>query len=352
MNSPDDVRRWSEELARDPASLAFIPLGEALRQQRQHELATRVALKGLERHPHNADAHDLLARLFLDAGDPVRAVDEWHMAVRFAPRHVGALKGLGFIAYNEGRLLDAERFLAEAADVDPADASIRSGLAYVRGALGRPRPAEPEIAVEPAEAELDARDALDASMDDPRYMKTVEAPIPAPIDPSLPPASPPDDDDLMPWERRAAPPSPTPVPAADTSLRRGSGAARGDRSQGARRLFADLVGGEEQTALLLDENGFVLAGEYVDAEGRDVSQEVGAQLSGVSDEAGRAMRHLELGTWQALLVETSGATVAMAPAPAGGLVLIAATRTAPIGLVRRFLERVGARAREWMGGGA
>jgi tetratricopeptide (TPR) repeat protein len=335
MTSTDDVRRWSEELARDPGSLAFIPLGEALRQQRQHELATRVALRGLERHPTNADAHDLLARLFVDAGDHTRAFDEWHMALRYRPGHVGALKGLGFVSFNEGRLEDAERWLAQAAESDPGDASIRSGLAYVRGALGRGEPAP-----EP--------DAVDPSM-----QETVEARVPSPA-----PRVAPEDDDRMPWERTPSASAPAVVPSASTpapeapEARRARGESREDRSHGARRLFADLVGGEEQTALLLDENGFVLAGAYVDADGRDVAQGVGAQLSGVSDEAGRAMRHLDLGTWQALLVETAGATVAMAPAPAGGLVLIAATRTAPIGLVRRFLERVGARAREWIGGGA
>jgi hypothetical protein len=31
MSGPDVVRRLSEELARDPASLAFIELGETLR---------------------------------------------------------------------------------------------------------------------------------------------------------------------------------------------------------------------------------------------------------------------------------------------------------------------------------
>ena len=47
----DDVRRWSEELARDPSSLVFLQLGEALRKQGQLDLALRIALRGLERHP-------------------------------------------------------------------------------------------------------------------------------------------------------------------------------------------------------------------------------------------------------------------------------------------------------------
>jgi hypothetical protein len=37
----EDVRRLSDELARDPGSRVFVPLGEALRQQGQHDMALR-----------------------------------------------------------------------------------------------------------------------------------------------------------------------------------------------------------------------------------------------------------------------------------------------------------------------
>jgi hypothetical protein len=39
MSASDDVRRLSDELARDPASLVFLPLGEALRRQGQLDYA-------------------------------------------------------------------------------------------------------------------------------------------------------------------------------------------------------------------------------------------------------------------------------------------------------------------------
>ena len=60
----DDVRRLSDELARDPSSMAFLPLGEALRRSGQLDLAAKVAVRGLGRHPHLADAHDLLLNLY------------------------------------------------------------------------------------------------------------------------------------------------------------------------------------------------------------------------------------------------------------------------------------------------
>src|SRR5436309_2251305 len=86
----DDVRRWSEELARDPTSLVFLQLGETLRRQAQLDLALKIATRGLERHSHNADAHDLLARIAVDRGELQRAFDEWDMVLGITPGHLGA----------------------------------------------------------------------------------------------------------------------------------------------------------------------------------------------------------------------------------------------------------------------
>lgn len=128
-----------------------------------------------------------------------------------------------------------------------------------------------------------------------------------------------------------------------------AGAPRAMSAESARMLFAEEIGDGEQTALLLDATGLVLAGVYIGADGADVSQEIGAELSGVSDEASRAMRHLELGAWQAIIFETGVATVAMTPAAQDALLLVAASRATPLGLVRRLMDRAGAKARDWMG---
>src|SRR5213075_1120589 len=92
------------ERARDPDSLVFLRLGELLRHKGQVDAAHRVALTGLERHPHLADAHDLYARVLADKRDYERAFDEWDMALRIAPTHVGALKGLAFLYFTVGDL--------------------------------------------------------------------------------------------------------------------------------------------------------------------------------------------------------------------------------------------------------
>jgi tetratricopeptide (TPR) repeat protein len=285
----DDIRRWSEELAGDPASKVFVPLGEALRVRGQIDVARRVAVRGLERHPYDADAHDLLARIYVDHGDTEKAIDEWEVALRCAPGHVGALKGMGFICYRQGRLVDAEQYLAQATAADADDERIASGLARVRAELRGEVSAEPLPEPEPAAPHANGTNGTNGY---------------SPLTVEL---------------------------GADP-----------------RQLFIDLTSAGDLAALFLDREGLVLAGTYVVAGGVDVSQEIGAALTGISDEARRAMRHLGLGDWSSIVFESEAARVAMAPAPEDGIVLVAAAPTMPHGLVRRALDRVATRAKEWV----
>src|SRR5260221_14005232 len=83
MATSDDIRRMSDELARDPGSRVFVPLGDVLRRQGQYDIALKMALKGLERHPHLVEGHDLLARLYVDRGEFEKGFDEWDMCSDF-----------------------------------------------------------------------------------------------------------------------------------------------------------------------------------------------------------------------------------------------------------------------------
>jgi tetratricopeptide (TPR) repeat protein len=148
----EDVKALSADLARDPQSLVFLRLGEALRQKRQFEAATRIALHGLERHPHLADAHDLYARILADRHDYERAFDEWDMTLRIAPHHIGALKGLAFLYFKIGDLAQAEAHLEAANQAAPDDPTIPQAFAVIRGEA--PPPAAefdegPELSIAP-----------------------------------------------------------------------------------------------------------------------------------------------------------------------------------------------------------
>jgi predicted regulator of Ras-like GTPase activity (Roadblock/LC7/MglB family) len=303
----DEIRRLSDDLARDPSSLVFMPLADALRRAGQLDLAMRVALRGLDRHPYVADAHDVLARIHADRGELERASDEWEMALRLDPSHEQARLGLGFVDFRRGDLESAERRLSAARDGDPG---VATALAHVRSALAARVPA-------PAPLGIESFDVVVATK-----TPEAEATIPNAVALQEPPA-------------RASRPAPVPeFPQPDPSR--------------ARQLFANVLDGGDQTALLVDVDGLVLAGTYVDANGIDVSDVVAAELAGVSSEAERAMRHLGLGAWTSLLVEADAAVVAMTPAPLGSLVVVAASRQTPVGLVRLLLDRALTRARDWL----
>src|SRR5690349_6607337 len=254
----DDVRRWSEELARDPASLVFLPLGETLRRQGQLDLALKIAMRGLERHSHNSDAHDLLARIAVDRGELQRAFDEWDMVLRLTPDHIGALKGMAFVRFQQGNTTEAEQYLERAAERNGGgDAEVAAALANMRGAGRGTR-----------DAGRGMRDTGLGTRDEGRGARGTS------------------DNGAHP-----APRAPHPAP------------------NDVRALFAEILGEHEQTALLLDDQGLVLAGIYVDGEGNDVGDEVGAELSGVTDEARRATRHLGIGEWKAIVLETEVAVI-------------------------------------------
>jgi len=158
----DEIRALSAQLAQDPQSLVFLRLGEALRRKGQLEAALRVAMNGLERHPHLADAHDLYARILTDKHNYERAFDEWDMAVRIAPHHTGALKGLAFLYFKVGDIEQAEAHLAAAKRVEPDDPSIDQAIAMMRKGVGPPSPT-PSPAPEPAATAASSTAAVSSS---------------------------------------------------------------------------------------------------------------------------------------------------------------------------------------------
>lgn len=133
----DDIRAMTAQLAADPTSMVFLSLGEALRQRGQLEAAEKVAVGGLGRYPESADAHDLYARILGDAGQLEQAFDEWDIALRLDPEHVGAHKGIGFLYFVAGDYERALAHLETAARKLPDDSGARAALDRVKEALAR-----------------------------------------------------------------------------------------------------------------------------------------------------------------------------------------------------------------------
>jgi len=118
-------------------------------------------------------------------------------------------------------------------------------------------------------------------------------------------------------------------------------------NEGAKTVFAEVIGDGDQTVMLLDHEGHILAGLYLDSRGVDVSGEIGSVLGPIGGDATRAMRHLGLGEWQAILCECTDANVALAPGDGADVIMVAASPLVPIGFVRRLLDRAVLRATAW-----
>ncbi|HEX6749666.1 MAG TPA: tetratricopeptide repeat protein [Longimicrobium sp.] len=309
--TPQQVRQWSDEVAADPGSPAFLPLAEHYRSLGKADAAMRLVLRGLERHPHDVEAHYLLGLLYQDAGDAVRAFDEWDIALALAPEHHDARRQIGFLCLERGELDEAERHLERALESQFDDAEVRDALERIlearrglRGRRGGPAP---------------GRIAAGAAAS-------------------------------------GAPSPPTPVaPETVAATPSADGTAASGEAHEFDLLQRDLhaLGGERGIvgAVMLDAQGFVVAGE-MHVGGRDRGPEIAAILSPASDEAQRAVRHLKLGEWKGILVETAEVVVRLSPTPDGGMVAVAGRREVPMGWVLRVAARAREAAARFLGGGA
>lgn len=129
-----DIQAMTAELARDPSSLVFLELGEALRRVGKLDAAARIVANGLEQHPEIIEGRDLYARVLVDQGEYGRAVQVWGTVLEVDPRHVGAHKGLGFLSFRSGDLNGALEHLEIALAADPTNESVIRALRTVRDA--------------------------------------------------------------------------------------------------------------------------------------------------------------------------------------------------------------------------
>ena len=260
MPPTDDLGRWSDELASDPASLVFLRLGEALRRQGELVLALKVALRGLERHPNHPGAQALVARI---AADRAAVASAGAAPDRESASHpIEAKPAAPSMRIAVAGPLNIHRGLGHATTIPPA---VSGGSVQTTSTVGSAVFLEPET------------------------------------DP--------------------------PVPEAG-------------------RRFPTSDGAQ---ALLIDDQGLVLAGSHRSAGGHDVGQELAARLAGVSEEARRAAQHLKLGAWRSLIVETDRAVVALAPVGDSAVTVVTGLRSMPLGMLRRVLRRCERWATDWTG---
>ncbi len=143
QGNPSGVRRLQAEVARDPGSLAFVPLADLYRVQGRLDIARRVCVRGLHRHPTHVEAHYVLGRIYRDASDTEKAYDEWDIALRLDPFDLASRRAIAFLCIERGELEEAARHLRRALTLDPDDPRLRRALRLVEagGRKAGPDPA-------------------------------------------------------------------------------------------------------------------------------------------------------------------------------------------------------------------
>ncbi|MEX2284690.1 MAG: roadblock/LC7 domain-containing protein [Gemmatimonadota bacterium] len=378
--APADLQRWSDDVARDPASLSFLPLARSYRKQGRRDAALRLCLRGLEQHPAHVEAHALLAMLYFEGGQRSKAYDEWSMVLRLEPENFEALRGMGFYHLEQGDDLSALRSLQRAVALRPSDLSVQEALKLIHdknqavaGAEAAPvRPestlrAEADVLMpweEPTPASVAAPAPAAATAPPPlppEPARAHPAPPPAFMPPRVPVAevprpgpafvptqytpAPPAHVQAPPQQRHVQyPPAPTRPPAQPQSP---PAAPAPELPLDPSRLFESVVKGQILGALLLDSQGLVLAGS-LSGETGNRAETLGALLGGAIEEAARTANHLSLGNWNGILLESDHALLHLAPVSTDTILLIAARRDTPPGWMLRSAHQANALAARFL----
>jgi tetratricopeptide (TPR) repeat protein len=105
-----------------------------LLQQKRPNQADAELIALVPSLPNEASAYVRAGKLFLQAGDLARAMEQFRHALRLAPANGEALAGAGTAAYSLGDLRLAEPYLKRAAVLEPRNADVAAMLETLQAA--------------------------------------------------------------------------------------------------------------------------------------------------------------------------------------------------------------------------
>ena len=120
-----------------------------------------------------------------------------------------------------------------------------------------------------------------------------------------------------------------------------------DTAVGEPEVFHGL-GASQQGLLLLDANGMRLGGGLRNRDNVDVSDAAAAHMAGVSREAARAARLLELGNWLSVTAECPDGNLHLSAPSADSVLLTVRDASIPAARLALLAERAGDAARRWL----
>jgi tetratricopeptide (TPR) repeat protein len=94
-------------------------LAMALDWAGRYDEAIKVALQAVDSDPLSAEAHAVMAEIYMDKANWARALDEIETALKLSPDNALVQRNLGYVLDNQGRHTEAIKAFARAAELSP-----------------------------------------------------------------------------------------------------------------------------------------------------------------------------------------------------------------------------------------
>jgi len=140
----DEIRRFEEQFRRQPDSLVFARLADALRKAGDPQRALEVLDEGIQRHADYLSAHIVRARTYRDLGRFDAARSAFERVIELDARNLVAIQGLAEIARDENDTAAEISWTEQLVLADPQNPEPAERLEQLRQQV------EPEESVDPA----------------------------------------------------------------------------------------------------------------------------------------------------------------------------------------------------------
>ncbi|MCX7022923.1 MAG: tetratricopeptide repeat protein [bacterium] len=172
-----EIERYTQLLARDPDSLAFVPLADAYRKSGLFEEAFAVLKRGMGRRPEYIPAKIVLGKCYLDLGNYPKAETTFEDILRLDRDNLVALSSMANVRLHQRRYGEAATIYRRILELDPSNDAAAQQLAKLEGkALSQNQGEVIEIDIESTATRTPQTEPLSGEMD------TIEEKVPSTID--------------------------------------------------------------------------------------------------------------------------------------------------------------------------
>ncbi len=128
-----EIERYTQLLARDPNSLAFVPLADAYRKSGLFEEAFAVLKRGVSRRPSYLPSKIVLGKCYLDLGNYMKAESTFDEVLDDDEDNLVALNAIAEVRRHEGRFAEAAAIYRRIIVLNPADSHATDQLISLEG---------------------------------------------------------------------------------------------------------------------------------------------------------------------------------------------------------------------------